>query len=364
VVRVPTVDCHVHLRDEADIEVFLGLGEQLSVVRMNLLSTPDPETVNDNPLVLLAKSRRPDFFHVFAGLDHSTAFSGERVRAPELAEQVDLLADLGADGVKLLDSKPTSRKHMDVPIDGDCYRGLFNRLEERGLPVLWHVADPEEFWDPQRTPGWAAERGWGYDESFVPKERLYAEVEAVLERHPRLKVIFPHFYFLSADLERAERFLADHPNVHLDLAPGIELFYNLSKNPALSREFFVDHADRILFGTDTGMTPRLPPETCRARVELVARFLETADEYRLPPEADFLLGPPEDGMVRGIDLPEDVLERICRANFERIAGGAPRQLDPALAAAECRRIAAEVDALAGGKADVNLAARVAEKFPS
>ena len=41
--------------------------------------------------------------------------------------------------------------------------------------------------------------------------------------------------FLSADLGRAARLLADHPNVSLDLAPGIELYYNLSRDPARSR---------------------------------------------------------------------------------------------------------------------------------
>jgi hypothetical protein len=175
-----------------------------------------------------------------------------------------------------------------------------------------------------------------------------------------MKVIFPHFYFLSADLDRAAALLAEHPNVHLDLAPGIELLYNLSKDPAAAREFFLEHADRIIFGTDSGMLAEQPHETCLARIEVVRRFLETADEFRLPPAADFLLGPPEDGVIRGLDLPTEAIERICRENFVRLAGEGPRPLDREAAAAECRRIAAEVNALAGGEAEVNEAARVAE----
>lgn len=356
----PGIDCHVHLREEADIPRLVELGESLPLARMAIASAPSRERVNDNPLAFLAKSRHPDFFCVFAGSDHSARFSGGRVSAPALAEQVDRLAALGADGMKLLETKPTSRRELDIPIDGDYYAGLFARLEERGLPALWHVADPEEFWDPALTPGWAAERGWGYDGSFVAKETLYAEVGRVLARHPKLKVIFPHFYFLSADLERAAELFAAHPGVHFDLAPGIELLYNLSKDPARSREFFVAHAERILYGTDVGMLSGASVAESAARSGVVRRFLASGDEFRLPPEADFLLGPPADGVIQGLSLPAEVLEKICRANFERIVGTSPQPLDRGLAAAECRRIAAEVDALAGGQAEENTAARVAD----
>ncbi len=356
----PSIDCHVHLREEADIPRLAELSASLPLAGISIVSAPSRERVNDNPLAFLAKSRRPDFFYAFGGLDHSERFSEGRIPAPALAEQVEALADLGADGMKLLETKPTSRRELDVPIDSDYYAGLFARLEERGLPVLWHVADPEEFWDPTLTPGWAAERGWGYDDTFVAKEKLYAEVEAVLARHPGLKVIFPHFYFLSADLDRAAGLLNAHPNVHFDLAPGIELLYNLSKDPARSREFFIEHAERILYGTDVGMLSGASLAESEARSGVVLRFLATSDEFRLPAEADYLLGPPEDGIMRGLSLPDEVLNTICRANFERVVGETPKPLDRGLAAAECRRIAAEVDALAGGKAEDNVAERVAE----
>ncbi len=343
--RTPALDCHVHLRTEAEIDRFLGLAPSLNLAGISLVCTSSQARINDNPPSFLARSRHPEFFRVFAGLDHSARATGKTEACLSLAAQVERLAAIGCDGVKLIETKPTSRRNQEPPIDGDYYARMFARLEELGVPLLWHVADPEEFWDPALTPRWAAERGWGYDAGFVAKEQLYSEVENVLDRHPGLKVIFPHFYFLSADLERASRLLASRPNVCLDLAPGIELYYNLSRDPERSRNFFLEHSDRILFGTDLGITPGEPAETSAARVNLVARFLETADEFRLPPEADFLLGPPEDGVVRGLNLPDEALEKICRRNFERIAGAAPRPFDVDLAAEECRRLATEAQAL-------------------
>ena len=343
------IDSHVHLWRAGDIENLEAIRQRIGFERMSIASVARRASVNDNPVLYAAKAAYPDRFYVFAGLDHSAHWSRGKIAAPSLAEQVDRAVAIGADGIKLIETKPTHRKMVDIPIDGDYYAAMFARLEQIGLPILWHVADPEEFWDPERTPGWAKARGWGYDQTWIAKETLCAEVENVLARHPRLKVIFAHFYFLSADLKRAAALLDAHQGVCFDLAPGVEMLYNLSRDPALPREFFVDYADRIVFGTD--IEGGAPIEQAAIRAEIVMRWLETDHEFRLDKGADYTLGPPTDGVIRGLNLPEDVLARIYAANFERLAGSRPRPLDTAHAIEECRRIAGEVSAF-GGDADV------------
>jgi hypothetical protein len=224
--------------------------------------------------------------------------------------------------------------------------------------MVWHVNDPEEFWDPERTPGWAKERNWGYGPEDVQKEELYAEVDEVLARHPRLNIIFAHFYFLSADLARAARFLDEHPTVRFDLAPGIEMLYNLSHDPEASRQFFIQYADRIVFGTDLSSGQTL--EEGRIRAGIVYRWLESEDTCRVPEAADFLLGPPEDGIIRGMSLPEDVLAKIYRGNFVGLSGAQPRPLDVEQVIEECERLADIAEALSGTPAAETEAARVAE----
>ncbi|MCX7597956.1 MAG: amidohydrolase, partial [Armatimonadetes bacterium] len=201
---------------------------------------------------------------------------------------------------------------------------------------------------------------WGYGPEDVTKEQLYAEVDEVLRRHPRLKVIFAHFYFLSADLPRAARFLEEHPTVHFDLAPGIEMLYNISRDPEAGREFFIRYADRIVFGTDiwSGLTPA----QAAARAGIIFRWLESDEEFRVPADADELLGPPEDGIIRGMALPDDVLARIYRDNMASLAGAEPRPLDVGAAIAECERLAAIAEAMSGRPAKEMEAARVAEQL--
>lgn len=67
----------------------------------------------------------------------------------------------------------------------------------------------------------------------------------------------------------------------------------------------------------------------------------------MPEGADFLLGPPEDGIMRGLELPANVLEKIYHLNFERLTGPKPRLLDCNLAAEECKRLANEISFING-----------------
>jgi hypothetical protein len=68
-------------------------------------------------------------------------------------------------------------------------------------------------------------------------------------------------------------------------------------------------------------------------------------------------------VIRGLGLPAEALETICRENLERIAGSEARPLDRRLAAAECRRIAAEIDSL-GDETESAVAARAAAALES
>ena len=246
---------------------------------------------------------------------------------------------------------------MDIPVTDPYFAEYWERVEELGSPIVWHVNDPEEFWDPELIPDWAKTRDWGYGPDDVGKEQLYAEVDEVLARHPGLKIMFAHFYFLSADLPRAARFLDEHPSASLDLAPGIEMLYNISRDPEEGRAFFTKHADQIVFGTDLSSGWTIPESIARAGT--VYRWLESDDEFRVPATADYLLGSAEDGVIRGMSLADDVLEKIYRTNFERAVGAEPKPLNVSAAAAACEEMARVAEAMSGAPAAETEAGRVA-----
>ena len=354
------IDCHVHMGSIADEESMLKIRETTGIEKMALVSIQNPMAGTGLPQSLYMKAQYPKLFFVFAGLNHAQKLSDGRVKTPSLVQQVDGFVRMGCDGIKMIEGKPTSRQRMDIPVTDPYFADYWACVEELGIPIIWHVNDPEEFWDLAKIPNWAKEQNWGYSSGDVQKEQLYSEVDEVLVRHPNLRIIFAHFYFLSADLARARRFFDEHTTVKFDLAPGIEMLYNLSQDPDTSREFFIHYAERIMFGTD--LSSRLSVEEGRTRSGLVFRWLESKDTFRVPEEADFLLGSPDDGLIRGLSLPEDALDKIYCDNFMRLVGMEPHTLDIEMAVEECERLGAIAKALSSESVSETEATMVAKKL--
>jgi hypothetical protein len=365
---VPVIDGHMHFAHLEQMDNVLRIMDTVPMAWVNLVSTPNPTAINWNPALIDFKAHCPGRAYTCGGLDYSQILApGGLASAPgALADQIATLKAIGFDGLKLIEGKPTARKRIPIPLDAPEYEGMWAALEEHDMPIIWHVADPEEFWDEKRCPDWARTRGWMYgDGTFPTKESLYAEADHVLARHPTLKVVFAHFYFLSPDLERAGRFLDAHPTVCFDLTPGIEMYNNLSVTPDASRAFFDQYQDRLVYGTD--ITSRglqrgdAGMQRALATAWLVRSFLERDDVFTVPGERREWLAPGLDGFC-ALGLPRETASKIYHENFQRLFGAAPAPLDREKALDELERMAAIIDRQAGDERVDNLARRVADRL--
>ncbi len=351
--RPGLLDCHIHYGSPAFRQGLISILAQEGVQKFNIVCTPHRTRLSLVPDALHLKALHPQSAYIFGGLDISPLFMDPANCGAHFAGYLDTLVKMGCDGVKMIEGKPDMRKTLPIPpFDSPAYIPYWEKLASMGLPLLFHVNDPEEFWDPLRIPDWARQRGWFYgDGSFIDYETQYSEVLNVLRRHPQLKVIFAHFFFLSADLKRLAGYLEEFPNMHIDLTPGIEMYANFGCNLAAARDFFIKFQDRILFGTDIGSkallaTPEagIEPEESHARVSLVRRFLEGEGPFLPDSDKGYLFGR-FDRPLQGIYLPDEILEKIYRLNFEKLAGEKPRRLDRAAILQECQRLAAIIPIL-------------------
>lgn len=351
------IDGHVHFRGIEWTDSLLELMAAVPLAAINTVSTPNPETINQNADQIYLKARYPGRFYASGGLDYVEvtahgATDDPARRSALLGAQVRKLEAIGFDGLKLIDGKPTRRLEIGIPFDSPAYEGMWAALEELQFPCVCHVADPEEFWERERIPNWALRNGWLYAEGGYPaKEELYGEIDRVLARHPALKIILAHFYFLSADLERAARFLDAHPGVCLDITPGAEMFNNFTRQYDASRAFFLTYQDRIVYGTDTSTRgiARGGVEHAIAKARYVRTFLEGDKPFTPSPllphwlEADL-------EAIRPLHLPEEALEQIYHGNFQRLYGAQPAPLDESAVRSELARMAEVIDAREEGAA--------------
>jgi len=344
---LPVVDGHVHFGEfgpgefemtRSELEKF---GEfMVEVIKKGRLKQM---YVTGRDAGLYLKAKYPGLF--YAG--GFAPWSGETYTlvGVDWSGYVGSLIEVGFDGIGEMGSKPFTRDRH-VPLDGEYYRGFWEACESSGFPVQCHVADPEEFWDEELAPDWAKKQGWVYYiEDFPKKEELYREMENVLERHPELKVVLCHFYFISGDLEGASDFLNTYRNANLDLTLGIELMYNISRRRDDWRDFFIKYQDRIFFGTDIATWQTL--QQAIDRIWLIRNFLESDEEFYTPSTADKLLTRYEEPFI-GLKLPVDAIRKIYAKNFERLWGKTPKKVDIDKAIRTCKDRNLEIIASALG----------------
>jgi predicted TIM-barrel fold metal-dependent hydrolase len=338
---LPIIDCHTHCggEDLDAIDTMLEKEKAGGIQQLCVVVTSVPGHVNGNPQGFVAKARRPDQVYLFPGIDYSAVWADVNHRwTDSFPTQLDRLIAIGCDGLKMINGKPNCRKDSGIALDSVIYHAYFRKLADTGFPILWHVNDPEEFWDPAAAPEWARAPGWLYDDSYPTNQSLYDECERVLAAFPGLNIIFAHFYFLSDFLDRAAALLDRYPNVNLDLAPGIEMLHNFSKRPQEARDFFLKYQDRILFGSD------FSPRFLLSRIWVVRSFLETDETFHVPTD-DRLFWPDHRTMITGIKLPEPVLRKIYADNFRRLVGPRPKPLNMPLLMEELDRLTLLHDAL-------------------
>ena len=358
--NLPLLDGHIHFGHPNFMPGLIDILNNQRVGKFNIVCTPHRARLSLVPDALFVKFHHPERTYVFGGLDISPLFMAPDTCGEMFATYVGQLLDMGCDGIKMIEGKPDMRKMLPIPaFDSPAYEPYWATLEERGVPLVFHVNDPEEFWDPAKIPDWAQAQGWFYgDGSFINNEDQYVEVLNVLERHPQLKVIFAHFFFLSAQLPRLAGLLERFPNMCVDLTPGIEMYHNFSRDPDAAREFFLKYQERILFGTDIGAkallsTPEMGIEADESavRIQIVRRFLEEDGPFQLEVDSGFLFGR-FSGPFHGLGLPEEALKKIYAQNFERLAGSQPRALNPGAIIAECERLAMIIPMMGATQPDV------------
>ena len=363
------VQCARHSYGDSLMSILSDTGiEKLAVV-----CTPDLNRLSLVPDALHLKAQYPDKVYVFGGMDISPLFMMPDNCGEVFAQYVDVLAAMGADGIKMIEGKAQIRKQLPIPdFDSPIYAPFWEKMAETQMPLIFHVNDPEEFWDCEKVPDWAREMGWFYgDGTYVNNEDQYQQVLNVMDRHPDLNVTFAHFFFLSAQLERLASYLDKYPNMHVDMTPGIEMYHNFALSPQEVHDFFIKYQDRILYGTDIGARALLHDreggierEESMARIEVIRGFLEKDGPFTLSHEG-FLFGGQE-AVFHGINLPDEILDKIYFRNFTEFAGDHPKQLNPEAIIEECSRLEMVIQAMSqvmpGTSGDTSSAVAVRNYF--
>lgn len=341
------IDSHMHYSLPLQPEALIEFMDKNGIDKANLVLVPSRPRLTAVPDALMAKAKYPDRFYVFTSFDVSEYFKHGKEIGKYQAKFVENMRRCGCDGLKIIEGKPTMRKIMGaIPgFDEPCWEPLWKYLEDTQFPVLWHLNDPESCWGPEEeAPRHIRLGNELYDDTFVNNEEQYRQMEAILQRHPNIKFIFAHLYFMSAQLTRLAKILDTYQNVMVDITPGLEIYVNLSKNTEDAKKFFEKYQDRIMYGTDIGArcvlaenAQPLNEEECLARMDLIDGLFQSETHRIMKEDGRYLINT-EDFLQQGFDLSEEALNKIYWKNFESYVSNTPAKVNPKGIIKESRRI--------------------------
>jgi predicted TIM-barrel fold metal-dependent hydrolase len=313
--RFAVIDVHNHVNDAGGIhgqEVpaadVIRVMDRANVKKIVILTGMWGDKLQD----VLDKMVKPypDRFVVFTQIDWSKIndadFSAEMVR------QIDDAVRRGARGLKVLKDLGLGVRDKSgklVAIDDPRLDPIWEECGRLGIPVAIHSTDPEAFFTPtdkyneryeelMRNPSWSF-----YGSQLPSKEQLLEERNHIIAKHPRTTFIALHVANWPENLDVVSTWLREFPNMVVELGAREA---ELGRQPRRASQFFMDFQDRILFGTDSE-----PSEKMYANY---FRWLETSDEY-----FDYWDYPGQGRWkIYGMELPDEVLEKVYHANAERI----------------------------------------------
>ncbi|MGB9236606.1 MAG: amidohydrolase family protein [Terriglobales bacterium] len=310
--KFPVIDVHTHTNDAA------GIGERVDpkemIARMDRLNI---ETIviltgmwGDKLQAIIDNMVKPypGRFIVF------TQFDWSKVDDPNFGQlmvrQIDDSVARGARGLKVLKELGLAVRDSTgklITIDDPRLDAAWEECGRLGIPVFIHVADPEAFFRPidarnERYEELIEHPDWSfYGSQFPSMQELFTQRDRMFAKHPHTTFVALHFGSWPENLDFVEQTLQRFPNVMIETGAREG---ELGRQPRRTREIFMKYSDRIMFGTDEGAGESM--------YENYFRWLETEDEYF--PYAQY----PLQGrwMIYGLDLPDDVLEKVYHRNAE------------------------------------------------
>lgn len=253
-----------------------------------------------NLCAMYAKCTLPEGkVYSFAGLSHHC---DEKLNTPEFyLEQVKYFMDAGYDGIKMLEGRTGEHKAYGCGIDDEKYDLFYKYCEDNGITIVSHIGGPEGSWDEGGNLHW----------THPDLNDLYSEVDNVLEKFPKLKLVLAHFYFITRHIEEAADFLDKWENVYFDLTPNQFMYLDFQEKPDEWKKFFEKYQDRIIYGTDIGSnTTDTDGKEADCLVQMVREFFEGSEPFTV-------LGYD----LRPIPLDESILRKFYKENLVKLYEG-------------------------------------------
>lgn len=219
-------------------------------------------------------------------------------------EIIQKAARAGARSIKFW-YKPEFNQRSGFYFDDPRLDRIFEAIIKADLAVLVHIADPDIWWVKR----------YHDPDQYEAKKFTCRQLTNTLGRFPELRVMVAHMGGWPENLPFLENLLRRYPNCYLDTSGTKWIARELSAQAPAARQFMIEHADRLLFGSDLVAFRHVDVAHHASRYWVHRHLYENHAPVRSPIEDPDACGPV---YVAGLDLPDAVLEKLYRENAIRL----------------------------------------------
>ena len=202
-----------------------------------------------------------------------------------------------------------------VLADDPKFEPIYQDIQEHNRTLVAHQAEPDEAWQApnpngldysyyKENPFW-----YMYKKPDAPKKQQILDArDHLLAENPKLRVVGAHLGSMEDDLDGLGKRFDRYPNFAVDTAARVVHLVVMPTNRV--RNFILKYQDRIVYGTDLGVSKDTAAEDATKEWEEQYardwRYFSSTDEF------DY-----EGHRTRGLGLPPAVLRKLYHANAAR-----------------------------------------------
>lgn len=308
--KYTVIDFHSHdyPKSDAEVDEWVKTMDETGIAKTIILTYSTGKRFDS---AFEKYSRYKDRFEVWCGFDY-TGYDTAGWQQHAVAELERCykkgargIGELGDKGLGEYYSKPTAG--WGLHIDDPQMKPLLEKCAELNMPVSIHVA--EDAWmylnDDSTNDGLMNAATWKVDmtkKGILNHDELVATLEHALRDNPKVTFIACHLANCCSDLNALARLFDTYPNLYADIAAR---YGEIAPIPRFVKSFMEKYADRIVYGTDMGVSKEM--------YRITFRILETHDEHFYEHDHFSYHWP-----LYGLALSDEALKKIYSENGKKI----------------------------------------------
>jgi len=325
----PKADVHFHYDtpDDACLKYAGSLGMHLLSINVDGGESIDKQL----DIVVSLREKHPgmlDFLGTFSVDDF-----GKEYFADQIIARIDKCMNLGAKGIKIwknIGMVLQDEQGNYVMADHPAFAPVFAYLEKHRIPLTAHLGEPKNCWMPydQMTVkgdlNYYRQNPQYHMFQFPEKPSYEAQITArdhLLERYPELVFVGAHIGSLEWNLEEVAKRFDAYPNFYVDLsARMVYLQLHATNDRGKVKSFLTAYQDRILYGSDTGLTQTNPDRREDQFKDLKDKWLQQwqfiATNDIIPCNHFTSASAPKE--IEGLHLPRTIVNKLFYKNARKV----------------------------------------------